>query len=126
MSEDAAKEFRRPPTAQAFVLAELRRAIIAGDFLPGQPLRQNALADRFGVSRVPVREAFKVLESEGQVVYEPHRGHKVASLSLTDLLEVYRLRQLLESEAARVAVKNRSDGVLAAMRASATGIRSKE
>ena len=50
MSEDAAKEFRRPPTAQAFVLAELRRAIIAGDFLPGQPLRQNALADRFGVT----------------------------------------------------------------------------
>lgn len=122
MSGDAAKDFRRPPTAQAFVLAELRRGIIAGDFLPGEPLRQNTLAERFGVSRVPVREAFKVLESEGQVVYEPHRGHKVASLSLADLLEVYRLRQLLEAEAARVAVKNRSDSVLAAMRASASDV----
>ncbi|MDI3195608.1 GntR family transcriptional regulator [Pseudarthrobacter sp. AL07] len=122
MSENAAKEFKRPPTAQAFVLAELRRAIIAGDFLPGEPLRQNTLAERFGVSRVPVREAFKVLESEGQVVYEPHRGHKVASLSLTDLLEVYRLRQLLESEAARVAVENRSGTVLASMRASASDV----
>ena len=122
MSEDAAKESRRPPTAQAFVLAELRRAIIAGEFLPGQPLRQNTLAERFGVSRVPVREAFKVLESEGQVVYEPHRGHKVASLSLTDLLEVYRLRQLLESEAARVAVGRRSDGVLAAIKAAAKDV----
>lgn len=119
MSADAAKGLSRPPTAQAFVLAELRRAIIAGDFLPGEPLRQNTLAERFGVSRVPVREAFKVLESEGQVVYEPHRGHKVASLSLTDLLEVYRLRQLLESEAARVAIEKRSDVVLASMRVSA-------
>ncbi|HET6240936.1 MAG TPA: GntR family transcriptional regulator, partial [Arthrobacter sp.] len=60
MSDDAGKGSRRPPTAQAFVLAELRRAIIAGELLPGQPLRQNALAERFGVSRVPVREAFKV------------------------------------------------------------------
>jgi DNA-binding GntR family transcriptional regulator len=122
MSDDAGKGSRRPPTAQAFVLAELRRAIIAGELLPGQPLRQNALAERFGVSRVPVREAFKVLESEGQVVYEPHRGHKVATLSLADLLEVYRLRQLMESEAARVAVANRSDAVLVEMRASARDV----
>jgi DNA-binding GntR family transcriptional regulator len=122
MSDDTAKGSRRPPTAQAFVLAELRRAIIAGELLPGQPLRQNALAERFGVSRVPVREAFKVLESEGQVVYEPHRGHKVATLSLADLLEVYRLRQLLESEAARVAVGNRSDAVLVEMRAAARDV----
>ena len=119
MSEDAGKESKRPPTAQVFVLTELRRAIIAGEFLPGQPLRQNTLAERFGVSRVPVREAFKVLESEGQVVYEPHRGHKVASLSLTDLLEVYRLRQLLEAEAARVAVGNRGNGIVAAMKSAA-------
>jgi DNA-binding GntR family transcriptional regulator len=122
MSDDAGKGSRRPPTAQAFVLAELRRAIIAGELLPGQPLRQNALAERFGVSRVPVREAFKVLESEGQVLYEPHRGHKVATLSLADLLEVYRLRQLMESEAARVAVANRSDAVLVGMRASARDV----
>jgi DNA-binding GntR family transcriptional regulator len=106
----------RPPTAQAFVLTQLRRAISAGEFVPGQPLRQDALAKRFGVSRVPLREAFKVLESEGQVVYEPHRGHKVATLSLDDLLEVYRLRQLLETEAARSALKTvPSPGVLQAL-----------
>ncbi|WP_434992101.1 GntR family transcriptional regulator [Arthrobacter sp. Ld5] len=103
---------RRPPTTQAFVLAELRRAIIAGEFLPGQPLRQDALAERFGVSRVPLREALKTLESEGQVVYEPHRGHRVATLSLADLLEVYRIRQLLEGEAARVALAKNPDGAV--------------
>lgn len=110
---------KRPPTAQAFVLAELRRMIIAGELLPGQPLRQDALAERLGVSRVPLREAFKILEGEGQVVYEPHRGYKVARLSLDDLLEVYRIRQLLETEAARAAVKRADDGVLDAMRIAA-------
>ncbi|MBG6216877.1 DNA-binding GntR family transcriptional regulator [Arthrobacter sp. CAN_A6] len=109
MTNSATGSSRRPPTAQAFVLAELRRAIIAGEFLPGQPLRQDALAERFGVSRVPLREAFKILESEGQVHYEPHRGHKVATLSLTDLLEVYRIRQLLEAEATRVALAGNPD-----------------
>ncbi|WP_026548645.1 GntR family transcriptional regulator [Arthrobacter sp. Br18] len=109
MTDSAAGSSRRPPTAQAFVLAELRRAIIAGEFLPGQPLRQDALAERFGVSRVPLREAFKILEAEGQIHYEPHRGHKVATLSLSDLLEVYRIRQLLEAEATRVALARRPD-----------------
>ncbi|WP_460464434.1 GntR family transcriptional regulator [Arthrobacter pigmenti] len=65
---------RRPPTAQAFVLEQLRQSIVAGDLLPGQALRQDALAERFGVSRVPLREALKTLEGEDQVVYEPHRG----------------------------------------------------
>lgn len=102
----------RPPTAQAYVLRELRRVIVAGQLLPGEPLRQDALAVRFGVSRVPLREALKILEGEGQVVYEPHRGYKVAQLSLDDLLEVYRIRQLLEAEAARVAVQRANDTVL--------------
>ena len=103
---------KRPPTAQAFVLAELRRTIIAGELSPGQPLRQDLLAKRFGVSRVPLREALSTLEAEGQVVYEPHRGYKVATLSLADLLEVYRLRQLLEAEAVRAAVVRADESVL--------------
>ncbi|EMY34159.1 GntR family transcriptional regulator [Arthrobacter crystallopoietes BAB-32] len=107
---------KRPPTAQAFALAELRRMIIAGELEPGQPLRQDALADRLGVSRVPLREAFKILEGEGQIVYEPHRGFKVARLSLEDLLEVYRIRQLLETEAAHAAAERADESVLPAMK----------
>ena len=113
---------KRPPTAQVFVLAELRRSIIAGELLPGQPLRQDALAERFGVSRVPVREALKVLESEGQVTYEPHRGHRVATLSLADLLEVYHIRQILEAEAVRAAVANRDSSILESMTAAARDV----
>ena len=103
----------RPPTTQEFVLEELRNAIVRGDLPPRQPIRQDAIAQRFGVSRVPLREALKTLEAEGQVMYRPHRGYSVAELALSDLLEVYRLRQLLESEAATVAARECTEADLA-------------
>lgn len=97
--------FRRPPTAQEAVLTELRRAIVTGELRPGEQVLQDALAERFGVSRVPLREALKILEGEGQVTYRPHRGYFVARLDLDDLREVYRIRDLLESEAVSVAIE---------------------
>lgn len=122
MKAPAGTSGRRPPTAQAFVLEQLRQSIVAGDLLPGEALRQDALAERFGVSRVPLREALKTLEGEGQVVYEPHRGYKVARLSMDDLLEVYRIRELLEAEAARHAVARADDSVVDEMRQTAKEI----
>jgi DNA-binding GntR family transcriptional regulator len=116
MSADA---FVRPPTAQEAVLAELRRLLVTGDLAPGSPVRQEALAERLGVSRVPLREALKVLEGEGQVVYLPRRGYVVAELSVDDLLEVYRLRELLEAEAIRAAVPRLDEVVLEAIAAAA-------
>ncbi|MGW5641794.1 GntR family transcriptional regulator [Saccharopolyspora sp. NPDC003752] len=104
---------QRPPTTQEFVLGELRRAIVSGELAPGQPIRQDTIAQRLGVSRVPLREALKTLEAEGQVIYQPHRGYSVAELSLSDLLEVYRMRELLESEAAAVATERLTEADLA-------------
>lgn len=86
------------------MLDELRRAILTGEMAPGTPIRQDAIAERLGVSRVPLREALRTLEGEGQVTYRPHRGYQVADLSLDDLLEVYRIRELLETEATMKAV----------------------
>ncbi|GAA2341180.1 GntR family transcriptional regulator [Saccharopolyspora halophila] len=103
---------RRPPTTQEYVLDELRKSISAGELAPGAPIRQDGIAQRLGVSRVPLREALKTLEAEGQVIYQPHRGYSVAELSLSDLLEVYRMRELLESEAARVAAGRFTDADL--------------
>lgn len=107
---------RRPPTAQEFVLGELRRGIVSGELRPGEQIRQDALAERLGTSRVPLREALKILEGEGQVAYHPHRGYFVAELSADDLTEVYRIRELLEDEAVRVALPLLDDDDVAAMR----------
>lgn len=118
----ASTSAKRPTTAQVYVLEQLRQSIVAGDLMPGQALRQDALAKRFGVSRVPLREALSTLEGEGQVVYEPHRGYKVARLSMDDLLEVYRIRELLEAEAARLAIERADDGVVVEMRQAAAEV----
>jgi DNA-binding GntR family transcriptional regulator len=106
---------QRRMTAQDAVLAALRSDILAGVLEPGDQIVQEALAERYGVSRVPLREALKTLESEGQVEYYPHRGYFVAQLSVADLLEVYRLRAILEAEAIRHAVPTLSDEDVAAL-----------
>jgi DNA-binding GntR family transcriptional regulator len=102
--EAAGGGFERPPTAQEAVLRELRRAIMTRELKPGDRVGQGEVAERLGVSRVPVREALKVLEAEGQVTYRPHRGFTVTELSLAELEELYLMRRLLESEAVRRAV----------------------
>jgi len=91
-------------TAQELVLAAVRRAILSGVLGPGARLRQEELADVFGTSRIPVREALRALEYEGLVTSEPHRGFTVTALDADDVEEVYDLRILLESEAVRLAL----------------------
>ncbi|NUW41417.1 GntR family transcriptional regulator [Nonomuraea rhodomycinica] len=105
---------RRPPTAQQFVLEELRRAITTGRLRPGDPIRQEALAEELDVSRVPLREALKTLQGEGLVTYQAHRGYFVERLSLGDLREVYLIRELLEAEAVRRAAGRIGDEALRA------------
>ena len=107
--------FQRPPTAQEAVLVELRREIATGGLRPGEQVLQEALAEQFGVSRVPLREALKILEGEGQVTYHPHRGYFVAELSVDDLVEVYRIRELLEAEAIRVGAPRATESERAAI-----------
>lgn len=106
---------RRPMTTPHYALSELRRLLLTGELAPGQPIRQDALADLLGVSRVPIREALKILEGEGQVEYRPRRGYVVSELTVDDLREIYRLRRLLETEAARQAVKLVTDEEIAAL-----------
>lgn len=104
-------------TAQEGVLAALRRDILAGRLRPGEQVVQEAIAERYGVSRVPLREALKVLEGEGLVTHHRHRGTFVTELSVDDLVEVYRIRALLEAEAIGAAVPALGDDALARLEA---------
>lgn len=91
--------FERPKTAQEAVLLELRRQLLDGSHPPGSALRPDAIGADLGVSAVPVREALRILEGEGHVDYRPHRGYVVTDLDIDDLKEIYRIRELLETEA---------------------------
>lgn len=96
--------FERPKTAQEAVLSEIRQRLLDGRLRPSSAIRPDALGSELGVSAVPVREALRILEGEGQVSYRPHRGYLVAELDIGDLREIYRIRDLLEAEAVRGAV----------------------
>jgi DNA-binding GntR family transcriptional regulator len=104
---------RSHATAQAWVLDVLREAILTNVFEPGVRLRQEELAETFGTSRIPVREALRALEYEGLVRSEPHRGFTVTTLDADDVEEVYHLRVLLEGEAVRLAIPLLTDEDLA-------------
>ena len=125
-SSDPSRKFERPVTAQAAVLTELRQRIIRGEVLPGQAIRQEVLASELGVSRLPVREALVVLQSERLVDYTQHKGYIVAVLDETDLLQTHQLRETLEAIAIAQAVPNMTDETFAAMRANLELIRPDE
>ncbi|HEU4703159.1 MAG TPA: GntR family transcriptional regulator [Conexibacter sp.] len=74
----------------------LRDAIHEGRLKAGQPVRQEAVAEEYGVSRIPVREALRQLEVEGLVVIRPHSGARVASLDYAECEEIYKMRERLE------------------------------
>jgi DNA-binding GntR family transcriptional regulator len=105
----SAPHFRKPPTAQEAVLSELRRRIAGGELHADMPISDVALSAELGISRIPVREALNVLVGEGQITYRPHRGYSFTGLSLDDLLECYRLRQLLDEEGIRAAIPRMAD-----------------
>jgi DNA-binding GntR family transcriptional regulator len=105
----------RRQTMQEAVLAELR-CINDGELRPGAVIRVDTVADALGVSRIPVREALKILEGEGLVTHRPHVGYAVPSLSAEEIREIYWLRALLEREALGRALERATDDDRAAAR----------
>jgi DNA-binding GntR family transcriptional regulator len=82
-------------TSQRIATA-LKDAILAGEIAPGEWLRQDEIATRFGASRLPVREALRILESEGLAESSPNKGARVPALSLREVHTYYRMRERLE------------------------------
>ena len=99
-----------------WVCDELREAIVNLRLRPGEPLREAALAEKLGVSKTPLREAFARLEQEGLVETTSFKGAVVTGYSERDLKEIYELRALLEGAAARSAAEHANDATLHALR----------
>jgi len=87
------------------ILAEIR----SGALLPGARLRETELAERFGISRTPVREAIRLLEADGLVAHIPRQGATIRLLDYTEVMELYEMRAVLEGTAARLAARAASD-----------------
>lgn len=101
------------------VASALRLAIFRGELSPGQALPQEEIAARFGVSRIPVRDAMNQLQAEGLLRILPSKGSFVANPSPEELRETYEIRALLEIEALRLAFRrhnsqslDRAEGLL--------------
>jgi DNA-binding GntR family transcriptional regulator len=88
-----------PPSggAVAMAVAAIRDLIRQRMLLPGEPVRQQDMAERLGMSRVPVREALKVLQTEGIVSHSPNQGYFVTKFSAAELDQIYLMRRVLET-----------------------------
>ena len=84
---------------------QIRDKIVYGELQPGAILTEAGLADEYGVSKAPVREALVLLGHEGLVEPMPRVGHVVASFTVQDVLETFHLRSVLEAEAAGLAAE---------------------
>jgi DNA-binding GntR family transcriptional regulator len=109
-------QFEPRQSTSRFIADALRSAIVEGALLPGEPLRQDAIARQFSVSAIPVREAFRQLESEGWVTIEPNRGAAVSLQSADEAREIYEIRASLESLAIGIAIEHHTPETLAESR----------
>jgi DNA-binding GntR family transcriptional regulator len=103
-------------TVGEMVYGVIKDAIVGGTLAPGARLRQEALAEAIGVSRIPVRSALMQLESEGLVLFHPRRGAVVRSLSAREINEVYELRLLLERHALAKSIDSMTEERLSRLR----------
>ena len=98
------------------VASELRSEILQGDIAPGSRLSQQSTAERFGVSRIPVRDALQILAGEGLVQPSSNATAVVTGMSIAELQELYELREAIEPLATEIAVPNVGRADLLVMR----------
>ncbi len=104
ISDLVTAEIKQYKTAPTLIAEALRKGILRGVIKAGQTLRQEELATTFGVSRIPIREAFRQLEAEGLITLYPHRGAVVTELSVLEAQELYEIRLALETTILKKAI----------------------
>lgn len=108
LTDIAAKVLQHQRSTPDLIAEALRQAIQHGIFQAGQSLRQDEIANQFGVSRIPVREALRQLEAEGLVTFHPNRGAMVSVLTAMEVQEICEIRLALETTALRLAIPHLS------------------
>jgi DNA-binding GntR family transcriptional regulator len=93
-------------TLREKILETIRDAITSGALKPGEKVAEPELAERFGISRTPIREAFRQLESEGYLTVIPRKGAVVVSFSAKEVEEFYAIKSILEGYAAHQACRH--------------------
>lgn len=91
--------YRRPLSLPEQIAEQVSDAILAGRYLPGDPVREQDLANSFQVSRGPIREALRILEKEGVVQIIPNRGARVTRLSVPEVRDIFEIRAALTAVA---------------------------
>lgn len=104
------------------VAERLRQLIFSHELAPGTWVDEQALADNYGISRTPLREALKVLASEGLVTLKPRRGCYVTEISERDLDEIFAVMALLEGQCAQATAQKATDADLDRLRAIHAGL----
>lgn len=104
-------------TLPASVAQALRERIVQGQFPPGARLNERDLCEQFGVSRTPLREAFRLLAAEGLIELEPNRGAQVVALSEQRIREAFEVIGGLEAMSSRLACERATDAEIAEIRA---------
>ena len=103
------KPMEKHLTLREKILEHIRDAIISGSLKAGSRVSEPELADRYGISRTPIREAFRQLESEGYLTVIPRRGAVVSEFSQKDVEDFYAIKSILEGYAARQACNRLTD-----------------
>ncbi|MFC1492058.1 GntR family transcriptional regulator [Nitrospinota bacterium] len=93
----------RPKSLSRMVAEEIKEAILKGVLKPGDKLVETDLTQSLGVSRTPLREAFRELAAEGYITVVPHKGSYVSTISEDEVLDIYSITSVLEGLATRLA-----------------------
>jgi DNA-binding GntR family transcriptional regulator len=104
-------------TKSAYAYEELRRRVLSGELVQGQPISQEQLAAELGVSTTPLREALRRLDAEGLVTLDAHRDAKVSSLNADEARSLFEVREQLDPLATMLAAARRTAADMAAIKA---------
>jgi DNA-binding GntR family transcriptional regulator len=102
-------KLKKHRTLREQIVSSLRESIIKGELSPGQKITEPDLAEKLGISRTPIREALRQLESEGYLTVIPRRGAVVSIVTRKEIRDFFELKSLLEGYASRIAARKNTE-----------------